>query len=402
MAAVPEASALASTAAATGDHFYGQIEGGAFLEIEWDKTWSGVSANANGSTGWARVLRSSGSGVSEGACRRVHKCSHNPCKAKWSASKYGLLPPPIHVQEVEPAVAVFGPAPPTSAPLRLGFAPPPATFDPQLREKTALGADAADPGHKVLGQILKLAREIRTPYTYVGYSFFVLLGMARKCQPHMWEGESRMNMLALFAPWSLQSAVADCAVDGVVSCMKALPSGRVQMIHVSEEHPLAECRHFIACHTLDNPLPCEGDEIESFYGRLGVVLLGTVMDGDCGIDTACMMLSLPQTKAVRDALRREIADYLVDRCECRWMHQLLVVCAELHIEDVELLHQSGGRQLLIDLSHEPAVAEGAVASDPAVAAGAVANSTANAELSVENCKPTGVEGTVPSTMLVRR
>ena len=33
--------------------------------------------------------------------------------------------------------------------------------------------------------------------------------------------------------------------------------------------------------------------MDSFYARLGIVLLGTVMDGDCGIDTACMMLGLP-------------------------------------------------------------------------------------------------------------
>ena len=42
--------------------------------------------------------------------------------------------------------------------------------------------------------------------------------------------------------------------------------------------------------------------MESFYARLGIVLLGTVMDGECGIDTACMMLGLPQTSANRNAL----------------------------------------------------------------------------------------------------
>ena len=39
-------------------------------------------------------------------------------------------------------------------------------------------------------------------------------------------------------------------------------------------------RHFVACHELEQALDCEGDSIQAFYGRLGVVLLGTVMDGD--------------------------------------------------------------------------------------------------------------------------
>ena len=92
----------------------------------------------------------------------------------------------------------------------------------------------------------------------------------------------------------LDAAVAECAVAGVVCCMRALPSGRAEMVPVSEQHPLAECRLFVACHRLDNASECEGDCMGSFYARLGIVLLGTVMDGECGIDTACMMLDLPK------------------------------------------------------------------------------------------------------------
>ena len=111
----------------------------------------------------------------------------------------------------------------------------------------------------------------------------------------MWEGSNRVNLLSLMAPWALESAVAECAVDGVVCCMRALPSGRAEMVPVSEDYPLAECSHFGVCHKLEHELECEGDSIESYYGRLGIVLLGTIMDGDCGIDTACMMLGLSQT-----------------------------------------------------------------------------------------------------------
>ena len=56
----------------------------------------------------------------------------------------------------------------------------------------------------------------------------------------MWEGNNRVNLLSTFAPWGLDAAVAECAVGGVVCCMRVLPSGRAEVVPVSEEHPLAE------------------------------------------------------------------------------------------------------------------------------------------------------------------
>ena len=49
---------------------------------------------------------------------------------------------------------------------------------------------------------------------------------------------------------------------------------------------------------------------DGFYSTLGVAVLGTAMDGDCGIDVACQMLSLPQTPAQRAGLREETAELL--------------------------------------------------------------------------------------------
>ena len=335
--------------------FLGQRDEGDFLQCEWDESWSLVTSNGQGTSGWARILRSSGHDVPEGACRRVHLCASNPCTARWAASKYGVIGPPIHLQPKTYSEVSFGPKPPAGAPLHAGSIPSPATIDPQLRalaSKSAVAgarAETTNPGQRIFARILALAREIRTPRTYVGYSFFVLVGLARKCQPCMWEGENRVNLLSTFAPWGLEAAVAECAVDGVVCCMKAMPNGRAEMGPVSAEQPLSDCRHFVACHALDHELECNGESMQAFYGRLGVVLLGTVMDGDCGIDTACMMLGLPQNSANRDALRQEIADYLLDRVEAPWLHQLLVVCAELRVEDLEDFRSSGAVSLVIDL-----------------------------------------------------
>ena len=226
-------------------------------------------------------------------------------------------------QQVEPENDAAVPIP-SSVPLRSGHIPTAVAMSPSCPlmrmgcPQLPAVAEASlfmESQHKVFQLIYQLARSIRSPRTYVGYTFFVLLGICKNCQPVMWEGSERVNLLEKYAPWALQSAVADCAVDGIVCCMRSRPSGIAEMALVSEDHTLAECRHLLACHTLGTSLECEGDSIQAFYGRLGVVLLGTVVDGDCGIDAACRMLGLPQTASRRDEFRREIAEYLLERHE---------------------------------------------------------------------------------------
>ena len=91
------------------DAWYGKTDDGHLLELRWDTTQGGCSRNRGGMTGWACVLRSSGGNVRDGACHRVHKCSTNPCSARWPSSKYGMLPPPMHLQEVSASETSFGP-----------------------------------------------------------------------------------------------------------------------------------------------------------------------------------------------------------------------------------------------------------------------------------------------------
>ena len=74
---------------------------------------------------------------------------------------------------------------------------------------------------------------------------------------------------------------------------------------VSEEYPLHRCRHFLASMRVEEE-DTQGNSIQAFYLRMGVALLGTVMDGDCAIDLACMMLGWPQTPQNRRFLREEL------------------------------------------------------------------------------------------------
>ena len=45
--------------------------------------------------------------------------------------------------------------------------------------------------------------------------------------------------------------------------------------------------------------------LEGFYMNIGIALLGTVVDGDCGIDALCQMAGLPQTLLQRTVVREE-------------------------------------------------------------------------------------------------
>ena len=62
-----------------------------------------------------------------------------------------------------------------------------------------------------------------------------------------------------------------------------------------------------------------GPGLQGFYSSNGIAVLGTVMDGHCGIDVSCQMLGLPQTLAQRTALREEISDHLLARVSTPWM-----------------------------------------------------------------------------------
>ena len=77
------------------------------------------------------------------------------------------------------------------------------------------------------------------------------------------------------------------------------------MMPATEEHPLSSCNHFIAAVPMGEGLPGPAHTIEGFYSRLGLALLGAVVDGDCGIDVACQMEGLPQTAEQRTLLREE-------------------------------------------------------------------------------------------------
>ena len=199
--------------------------------------------------------------------------------------------------------------PPHGAPLRwLGAAPPSGNVvDLTVHAPQAPLPDMSSVVAKtnVLQALLKLAREIRDPREYVGYSYFILLALCKHCRPIVWEGSHPVDIVETFAPWAIGQCDRSCGVEAVCCCFESLPDGTALMRPVSEEFPLDRCRHFLACSFLHFEEPAQGTSIQAFYQRLNRVTLGSVCDGDCAIDVSCMMLGIPQTFENRQALRKE-------------------------------------------------------------------------------------------------
>ena len=111
------------------------------------------------------------------------------------------------------------------------------------------------------------------------------------------------------------------------------------MMPVSDTYTMTMCSHFVAAVRMDGVSHTGGPGLQGYYSRMGIAVLGTVMDGDCGIDVACQMLGLSQTPAQRAALREEISDYLLARLKTPWMQELMGTLQEVDIADVEqILH----------------------------------------------------------------
>jgi hypothetical protein len=67
----------------------------------------------------------------------------------------------------------------------------------------------------VLDEELALARQLRDPRYYVGYSAFILFALRFGVRPFMWEGANRVDIVHTFAPWQEERCQEACSVVGV-------------------------------------------------------------------------------------------------------------------------------------------------------------------------------------------
>mgnify|MGYP005671698245 CR=1 FL=1 len=201
--------------------------------------------------------------------------------------------------------------------------------------------------------LLRLARDIRTPGRYVGYSAFILMALLKGCQPKVWEGSSTVDLLEVFAPWKRPQATRRCLCDVIACSVMHIGAGQVRLAAISKENPLSQCRHFVAGRKISaTPATSAGqgdgaaessgaeaavagrDDFESSYNALGVSVWTSILDGNCAFDVMLQMLGEPSAPASWNELRIELSDYLFARAGDAWMHRIMGNAMELEKSDV--------------------------------------------------------------------
>ena len=226
-------------------------------------------------------------------------------------------------------------------------APAPPIDVPQQGVESVTAVAAAFPPevaaqHRIESKLLALAREIRRPRAYVGYSAFILMGLLKKCRPCVWEGTSYIDLLQAVAPWALESCTTDVPIAAIPCTLIAQAGSSVDLAPVCEQYPLSRTSHYVAgiripeCEVIGNVC-----SFEAMYASLGIAVLASVMDGDCAFDVMTMMLGVPSSFSARKDLRTDISDYLISRIQEPWFLDLMVAGQELQWDDV-ILYRSGG------------------------------------------------------------
>ena len=200
---------------------------------------------------------------------------------------------------------------------------------------------------RVPDKVVAVLREILKEGSYVGYSAFLLFAMRFKRRPFVWEGENRKDLLNFYMPWAEERCPDLCAVDGVacVLCNDVALFGDAftaqDLKPVTDEHPLHEVRHWVAAVAAGVAVHSGMDPLNKFYGPLEHFVLGTVCDGNCGIDVMALMLELPSDAQSRAWIRQELYEFGMGRWNEPWLHDMFVVTQELELEELRAYRSCG-------------------------------------------------------------
>ena len=227
--------------------------------------------------------------------------------------------------EVQPAASgsvlavPLGPAPHAALlPVRLAAPPlPDATPDMggaicqvDLEQSSVVHASdghvVSNQAQEVLSKLLTFARSIRQPGSYIGHSAFILFALSRRKRLYVWEGGERIYLLHTYATWACDMCSAAVAADAVACACIVKGSGQIRdFAPIGDAHPLHTCRHWLSAVHIGEPLDDSSSEIVSYYSKMGLAILGTVTNGDCGIDVMCLMAGEEETAANRARIRED-------------------------------------------------------------------------------------------------
>ena len=130
--------------------------------------------------------------------------------------------------------------------------------------------------------------------------------------------------------------------------------------YLSAEHPLSKTGHFVAGVILpEREVEASACDFEVLYASLGVAIMATVVDGDCAMDVMTLMLGKPPSFSFRKDLRIELSDYLIARIGEPWLHDIMIACQELRLEDAQAFRSgvAPAISLAVPTTPAPAVAD---------------------------------------------
>ena len=155
-----------------------------------------------------------------------------------------------------------------------------------------------------------------------------MFGLRYKARPLVWEGDSRVDLLEVYAPWALETCSKVCAVEGVACVVRQdaapggsfthadlLPVGDLTDAEGNPVNALRNVNHWVAAVYTGggDEAAVAAEPLNQFYHKMDRFVLGTVCDGCCGMDVMTQMLEWPQTAESRGRLRKELYEYLMSR-----------------------------------------------------------------------------------------
>ena len=217
--------------------------------------------------------------------------------------------------------------------------------------------------------LLDLQRE----RSYVGTSAFLIFALRYRLRVCVWYDALTEDLLSVYAPWATDAINETALFQGV--CCKYVYGGNLELLG---EDP-RRTNHWVAAFPSGSGSLPSGDQslgegedettqtFRATYLSFGLHIVRTIVDGDCGLDTMCLMLGWNRCKQNRDRLRSELAAFALkhigNRAFIAMLHSVGELSSHLGLElesaGAEMLADSGAAELVVGAAKESHHGDGA-------------------------------------------